>query len=76
MAAMTNAELSAAIRRAYTEYAQEVAAATDEYDEARRKIAAKRKGRNAAARANRDTQIQNLREQFARERAAALKEAV
>ena len=37
MTAMTNAELSAAIRRAHTEYEQEVAAATDEYDGVRQR---------------------------------------
>lgn len=71
---MTNAELSAAIRRAYTEYGQEMAAARDEYDEAlrsaRRPIAAKRKERSNAARAKRDAQIQGVREQFAKEQAA------
>ncbi len=69
MTAMTNAELTAAIRRAHTEYMQEVDAAKAAYDDARRDIAAVRKGRNASARAKRDTRIADLKEQFAKERA-------
>jgi hypothetical protein len=64
---MTPQELAGGIGRAHTEYAQEVAAAKDEYDEGRRKIAGVRKGRNAAARTQRDAQIADLHEQFARE---------
>ena len=70
MTAMTQTEYSAAIRRAYTEYAQEVGAAKAAYDDARRDIAAVRKGRNSSARARRDAQIQGVREQFAKEQAA------
>ena len=65
---MTARELAAGIRRAHVQFGQEMAAATDEYDQARRKIAAERKERGAAARAERDRQIAGLREQFARER--------
>lgn len=71
MTAMTNAELTAAIRRAHTEYMQEVDAAKAAYDDARRDIAAVRKGRNASARARRDAQIQGVRKQLAKERAGA-----
>jgi hypothetical protein len=64
---MTAPDLAGAIRRAHAQCGQEVAAAKQEYDEGRRKIAAVRKGRNAAARTQRDAQIADLREQFARE---------
>jgi hypothetical protein len=62
---MTAPELAGAIRRVHAQYGQEVAAAKHEYDEGRRKIAAVRKGRSAAARAQRDRQIAALRAQFA-----------
>lgn len=64
---MTASELASAITRAHVQFAQEVTAAKAEYDEGRRKIAAVRKGRSAAARAQRDAQIRDLRDQFARE---------
>jgi hypothetical protein len=64
---MTAQELTRGIRRAHFQYGQEMAAATDEYDEARRKIAAVRRERSTAARAERDRQIADLREQFRRE---------
>jgi hypothetical protein len=64
---ITGPELAGAIRRAHAQCGQEVAAAKQEYDEARRKIAAVRKGRSAAARTQRDAQIADLREEFARE---------
>ena len=67
VSAMTAQELSRGIRRAHVQYGQEMAAATAEYDEARRKLAAVRKQRSVAARAGRDRQIADLREQFARE---------
>jgi hypothetical protein len=70
MPTITAHELAAAIQRAHLQYAQEMAAAKMEYDEARRKIAAVRKERSTAARAKRDRQIQDLREAFAREQRA------
>ena len=65
---MTAAELAGGIRRAHAQFAQEMTAAKAEYDEARRTAAAKRKTRVKDARLLRDSQIQALREQFARER--------
>lgn len=64
---MTASELASAITRAHVQCGQEVGAAKQEYDEARRKIAAVRKQRSVAARAQRDGQIRDLRDEFARE---------
>ena len=64
---MTARELAAAITRAHVQYGQEMAAARDEYNEGRRKIATARRERSTAARAERDRQIADLREQFRRE---------
>jgi hypothetical protein len=66
-APMTARELSGAISRAHALYAAAVAAAAEEYDEGRRKIAAVRKAQTAGAREKRDQQIRELQEQFARE---------
>ena len=67
-AVMTAREMADAIGRAHALCAAEVSAARDEYDEGRRKIAAVRKERSVKARAERDRQVRDLREQFARER--------
>ena len=64
---MTARELAGAITRAHMLYDAAVRAATAEYDEARRKIAAVRKTKTVEAREQRDRQIRELREQFARE---------
>lgn len=68
---MKASELAAAITRAHTLCDAEVAAARDEYDETRRKIAAARKARSTAARRIRDDQVRALRDQFAAERRPA-----
>jgi hypothetical protein len=71
---MTGHEFAAAVRRAGALCDAEVRAATEEYDEGRRKIAAVRKERSTAARAQRDKQVADLKAQLAREREEARRE--
>jgi hypothetical protein len=68
---VTGKELAGAIARVNALCDAEVAAAAEEYHEARRKIAAVRKQRGSAARAGRDRQVADLKAQCAREQTAA-----
>jgi hypothetical protein len=68
---MTAAELAGGIKRAHVLCDAEVSAAREEYEAARRPIAARRKARASDARLQRDAQIQKLRDQFARDRQQA-----
>ena len=71
---MTARELQEAILRAHNECRQEIGAATLEYKDAVRPIAARRKQRGVNARSKRDRKIADLRKQFTEEEPERLAE--